>query len=463
MAGASVTDGDPVPEGDNPLGLDCLHPSTTSVTYCSMERYVDRTYQPQGNTAPTYGVDPYRTPSRAGNAGSRFRYQTITGLSGIGTADLFMPCPLTGPDQCTNTPPGVVKADPPYPVAIVVHGAIASKELHRCTTEMLAEEGYIAIAPSEEGSTVPLNISYPNFSNSGEVSTLMDWIDSTGVGLGADTSRIGLAGHSQGGASILGVQNDPRVSALVVYDGGTTANATTTAPILYMGEDGAFTFAPPRTEAGVPGSAPDAASGYTTLRGNQVDSMAIQPRAFAHTDYNCNGGPGGERWSELIQNYYTLAWMDRYVKGRLVVSDGAAVTTPGVTTTEAEERAYRQSIAQGAFGRLTATTYDGSSDIHDISMGFWDPAKAIAYGDPLFGGNVPYGSSIYHLAGQPVAWRLSEQRSVCYTSVPDYVNGNDTYNGGPDSVLQERADSTLDGDIRTGGCPTTFVKPPDPA
>ena len=34
--------------------------------------------------------------------------------------------------------------------------------------------------------------------------------------------------------------------------------------------------------------------------------------------------------------------------------------------------------------------FDDSVDPHQISMGLWDPERAISSGDPLYGGNVPF-------------------------------------------------------------------------
>ena len=43
--------------------------------------------------------------------------------------------------------------------------------------------------------------------------------------------------------------------------------------------------------------------------------------------------------------------------------------------TEAAERAYRQAQARDAFDRLTALKFDDSADIHNISMGWYDPSS----------------------------------------------------------------------------------------
>ena len=103
-----------------------------------------------------------------------------------------------------------------------------------------------------------------------------------------------------------------------------------------------------------------------------------------------------------------------------------------------------------------ALGYD-SVDIHNISMGFWDPVKAAMSpaANPGLGGNVTYT-----LAGTPIWWRLSFYApSVCYISVPDYVHGSNVSYGGTGSDVAASADSTVDasqglyGDMRLHGCP----------
>ena len=486
VAGAAPID--PLPDGNNALGYDCLRyrwvdetgspadpaPGTSAWTdrdqenqFCSTQRYIDRSFQPMGDTAPTYGQDPYRIPNLPGNAGTRFRFDTPA-IPGIGTAsaglpaaEVYRPCPSTGPGQCANMPPGLQTFDPPYPVVVVFHGFTASMQLHRWTTQVLAEAGYMAIAVN---GTWPYPVSAPNSQTAANGSAILDWINSAdGQAMGADPNRVGFAGHSQGGAVILSFQGDPRVSAMVDYDGGTTAAANNTfQPIMYQGEDGvAFTFSPPTASNanGTANTTPQAASGFGDLRSRNVDTMGLSFRAWTHTDYNGNGGPAGNRHAELTSNYFTLAWFDRYVKAKLVLdADGNVVTSGG--RTETEERAYRQALAQDAYDRLRVTPdelFDDSVDIHNISMGFWDPVKAATSpaANPGLGGNVTYT-----LAGTPIWWRLSFYApSVCFISVPNYVNGSNVSWGGGASDVTASADSTVDasrglyGDMRLHGCP----------
>ena len=474
----SAPPSNPQPEPGDALGYDCLgyrwaqdpKPGTPEWTdrdrenqYCSTERYFDRGWQPLGNTAATYGEDPYRLPTLPGNAGTRFRFDQPT-IPGIPADEVYRPCPATGPEQCHNMPNGLHTFDPPYPVVVIFHGFTASMQLHRWTAQPLAEAGYMVITVNGT-CPCPYPVSTPN-SQTSNGTNILDWLEAhEGLAADADLNRIGFAGHSQGGAVSLGFQGDRRVSAIVDYDGGTTASPKNTfQPIMYQGEDGGpagFQFQPPTRSESQASTKPEAASGYSTLRGAHVDTMGLSFRAWTHTDYNGNGGPAGNRWAELTSNYFTLAWFDRYLKGKLVADPHGNVITSGGRT-PAEERAYRQAIAQDAYNRLLISPsklFDDSVDIHNISMGFWDSAKAAASGNPLMGGNVPY-----RLAGTPIKNRLSFYApSVCYISAPDYTGGSDVSYGGADNAVLHRADSTEQGDMRLRGCPEILAKGPQRA
>ena len=307
-------------------------------------------------------------------------------------------------------------------------------------TQAFAEAGYLAIGVN---GTWPNPVSAPNSSSAAIVDNVLKWLYAKkGEAASADLDRVGMAGHSQGGGVTSSFQGDRRVHAMIIWDGGTTALAKNrTQPMMYQTAEGGF--ATPNAFTTVPNTV-EAAAGYSALRARNVDTFAITGRATVHVDYNGNGGPGGNRLYELTSNYYNLAWFDRHLKGKLVLTGRESARA------EAAERARRQRIAQDAYDRLRATRFDGSADVHDISMGFWDPEKATASGDPLFGGNVGY-----RIKGLRVADRLSfYYRHACYLSVPDYVHGG---SGAPTDPVPaaSRADSTVNGDIRTKGCPST--------
>ena len=110
-------------------------------------------------------------------------------------------------------------------------------------------------------------------------------------------------------------------------------------------------------------------------RAAQAESEQTAPGTIAdvHYDFTQFGLVGtGSRYGAAVAEYYTLAWFDRYLRG--AQPDGAA-------------------LAADARRRLTATTFDDSEDVHDISAGQFDPATQ---------SNVPA-----YLARQPVVDRLS--------------------------------------------------------
>jgi hypothetical protein len=102
---------------------------------------------------------------------------------------------------------------------------------------------------------------------------------------------------------------------------------------------------------------------FRRLRAAGVDTMKVALRSATHLDFTQFGIAGtGSRYGAAVASYYTLAWFDRYLRG-------------------------------GPLRRLTATTFDDSADVHNISGGTFDA---------LTQSNVPA-----FLSGQPVADRLS--------------------------------------------------------
>jgi hypothetical protein len=104
---------------------------------------------------------------------------------------------------------------------------------------------------------------------------------------------------------------------------------------------------------------------FQRLRAAGVDTMKVSLRDATHLDFTQFGIAGtGSRYGAAVAEYYTLAWFDRYLRGRV-----------------------------SGRRRLTATRFDDSEDIHNISGGTFDA---------LTQSNVPA-----YLDGQPVADRLS--------------------------------------------------------
>jgi hypothetical protein len=290
--------------------------------------------------------------------------------------------------------------------------------------------------------------------NGGEV---LDWLASprSGVlGKEADLSRVAMTGHSQGGAAALSYQGDPRVDAIIAWDAGDSIadnNCTgdnPCAPIMYQRTDGAFSAPQNVARTDYPATRDRGLGTYLAHKERGMDVFNVTFRATNHIDWNGNGvgSLAGNRLAELVINYYSLAWLDRHVKAALVF-DGAGNVVTSANRTEAQERAFRQAIAQDAFNRLTALKFpEGSIDKYNISQGFYDPVQHATSGDLLFGGNVPY-----KIEGLWTTDRFAQEfRSFCSVSVPDYINGSD---GSPFSAVAARADSGADGDMRFTGCP----------
>jgi hypothetical protein len=116
------------------------------------------------------------------------------------------------------------------------------------------------------------------------------------------------------------------------------------------------------------------AAAYRQLGQAGTDTMQVALRSSMHLEYTYVPYIlPASRLGERVAFYYTLAWLDRYVRGD-----------------------------QTAYERLVATHFDDSSDAHSIGAGGYDPAAAAAAPTDTTAGNVPY-----KLKGLPVADRLS--------------------------------------------------------
>jgi dienelactone hydrolase len=155
-----------------------------------------------------------------------------------------------------------------------------------------------------------------------------------------DRSRIGLAGHSFGAAGVSFVgQNDPRVDAIVAWDNlagsedGTVAPregitcpsdpasrdpVPITKPALGMSAD-YFLVPQPYTADPDPQSK---SSAFNAYRSAGVDALQVNIRGGTHYEFsflpgntiNYPFGTATLRGMHMV-NWYTGAWLDRYVKG----------------------------------------------------------------------------------------------------------------------------------------------------
>ena len=417
---------------------------------CTDQRDSDRGQRPindSARSASQYGKDPFREPSMHDKV--RFHHKQFGTLEipTVSSAEGYSPC-STAPGDCPGLPDGLQRFDGPYPVVILMHGVIAQDIHHRFNTQTFAENGYMAFGVDGYGVGYVGGASGPNVQRCQNAGDVLDWLSSPASGEWgrmADLSRVAVVGHSQGSGCALGYQGDPRVSAIIAWDGGDAVGAGNCVapnpcqPVMFQRTDGGFS-SPQSYPEGYPSGRDRGLGAYNAAKQRGMDVMHLTMRDTVHTDWNGYGsGLSGNRLFELASNYYNVAWLDRHLKGKLEVdAAGNVVTSEG--RTEGEERAFRQAQAQSAFDRLASKKFlPGTIDKHNISMGFYDSAKAAPAGAELYGGNVPYT-----VEGTWAIERLSPfYRSFCSISVPDYVNG---------SSAAVRADSGADGDMRLTGC-----------
>jgi hypothetical protein len=353
--------------------------------YCTQERHLDQAQNPLA-ALPTGSViaDAYREPSR--HDGVRFRFDETT-LDGL-AVEVYRPCAA---GTCPDLPEGLRTYEAPYPAVITFHGGASNKALHWWSSQTLAEAGYLVLSYDSAG-VAPVDA---------EAELLTDWLfDRTDpLTRDFDGERLGIAGHSAGGVLVSRFgQADERVDAVVSWDRAQSTVQPTDPPVrtpsLFMFADYNCQRSPVCQPE--PSSAPPDPEGpgtkgqdFQLLRAAGMDTMQIGLRAALHLDWTPSE-PSGNRYAELMSVWYTTAWFDRYVKGP---------TEPAV--------------AAEAFERLTAEVYDDFADRRNISQGFYDPAAALAAGDP-YAGNVPYA-----LAGMRAVDRLSfRHRSKCFVTDP---------------------------------------------
>ena len=366
--------------------------------YCALERLADTaqhpaggfTARPRADTRSAIPFDEYTVPER--HDGSRFRFSavTVTNRAGLSVpVELYRPC---APGACQDMASTLTAYAPPYPVVVLVPGGFqglgpgAPKELYRWAAQGLAEAGYMTALHDIESAHLE------------DAQDVLGWVlsDANPWRAEADGDHVGIAGHSGGGAtaSLLGFL-DQRIDAIVSLDRSSRYSlpeddADITKPALYfVGDYGLFPHGiTTYDEHPDPDGTGNKVDSFVRLRSLGVDTMHLALRATTHGDWSPRIG---NRYTAIVTLYYTLAWFDRYLKG----------ATDSV-------------LAADAFERLTASAFDESSDIHYISQGFYDPAKAAVSADP-YAGNVPYT-----LAGKSAADRLSFYfRSRCFISTPD--------------------------------------------
>jgi dienelactone hydrolase len=367
--------------------------------YCGEQRFWDTSTNPAFAAAEAENLshtgqvdmeDPFRDPWRWD--GTRFRYQEVSFDNGAGDrlpGFLFRPCDAT----CHDRPAGLGTYAPRYPGVVIAHGGAAQQEMYLWAAEGLAEAGYMV-----------LTFQIPTADNTGggthydNTKAALDYFLSTpgAPATGGDVNpasgeldrmHIGLAGHSAGGVAVsqLG-QEDRRVSAIASWDRAQSSpmpdHLVLRTPALFFVADFNCQRVPvcvpePYTTPPNPDGPGNKGADFQRVSAARTDTMKIALRAATHLDFT-EFSPGvGSRYGAAVTFYYTLAWFDRYLKSRDTRLD------------------------RDAFARLTATTFDGSSDLHNISGGRFDP---------LSRENVPA-----RIAGHRVADRLSYHFRSAYS------------------------------------------------
>jgi len=366
--------------------------------------------------AGTFGGDPFREPLTRWNR-LRGRYDSIRYAGPDGAtrhAAMFRPLEacagrLRGP-RC---PAGLPRpSGPPYPgVILICHicspGSSEAADPYIWAAETLAEAGYMVLtAPIPPELALDFLVATPSRPTAqGEFNPFWNELD---------RDSIGVMGHSGAGSTALTVgQTDSRVTAVVSWDRSRSFDTRTldivTPTLLLTGDADYFfldeDFQPVREPLPPPALGTKWAD-LELFREAEVPAMLVALRAGAHGE---PFRPNGtcllcSRYGQRIMAYFTLAWFDRYLKGR---------DDPW--------------MARDALARLTAKTFDDSADLSAIDMGIFD----------LAAGNVPLT-----IDGLPVVDRLSFYRTSGFWL-------------GHDRALQCE---DLRGGLRSGEC-RSFARP----
>jgi hypothetical protein len=230
-----------------------------------------------------------------------------------------------------------------------------------------------------------------------------------------DRSDVAIAGHSLGAAAVTWVgQCDRRVKTIVAWDDLGAVNMSQCSknvavpkadratavhtPALAMTNDYEFNMQPQTTVPNPNGSANggggDGTSGYLSLVKAGVDSEIISVRNGTHLTYSYIPYvlPANEI-GERIAFYYTLAWLDEYLR------HGHDALLP------ASDTAYHRLTTLGKYDQSADRNNNrrdrGASDI-SFGAGTYDSSQATADPTNPGAGNVPY-----KIGGIPIRNTLS--------------------------------------------------------
>ena len=220
-----------------------------------------------------------------------------------------------GPVARPSAPPDTAAG--PFPLVAFAHGSSAAPTDFTALLGSWAAAGYVVVAPEFPltGSHAPANSQISDYVNQPtDVSFVIDQMlrfpPPSLVG-SVDAGRIGVAGHSLGGATALAVAFnscclDPRVKAAVVmegvplpFSGGTYFGRAASPPVLFL-----------------QGSADQTVVPATSV---SLFNMARPPKALATIVGGTHSGPyQGDQLTPQVDLVarVSVAFLDRYLEGR---------------------------------------------------------------------------------------------------------------------------------------------------
>ena len=349
----------------------------------------------------------------------------------------------TPPTPFTDPVTGRVSSGP-FPTVVITTGSIQGyEEMYLWAAQGLAEAGYVVMTYDVQGQGQSETFGHhpdgslwcdgapmsdacpgvpfqqePNFVEGTEDALLFLLSDANPVRGLVDADRLGLAGHSLGATAVSKVGNRPQpvpdeafaanarepfdidIDGVVAWDNA-AIGADQEPLVPTMGQSADYFFTPEPS----PSSAPDPEADTATYRRfveAGVDSMQVALRSSTHLEwtyvpYILPASSKGER----VAMHYTLAWMDRYVKGS---PDGQ----------RGLDRLAARQVREDATRRLTLTSFDDSADASAIGAGTFDPATLQNVPHTIEGESVADHLSIYHRSAYAFdGHRCDDMRAGC--------------------------------------------------
>ena len=332
----------------------------------------------------------------------------------------------------------------PFPTVVITTGSIQGfEEMYLWAAQGLAEAGYVVMTYDVQGQGqsetfghhpdgslwcdgAPASEACPgvpfqqeaNFVEGTEDALLFLLSRANPLRGLVDEDRLGLAGHSLGATAVTKVGNRARpvpdegfaangrepfaidIDGVVAWDNA-NLGADQRPRVPTMGQSADYFFHPQPSPTQAPD--PEADTGtYRRFVEAGVDSMQVALRSSTHLEWTyvphiLPASSEGER----VAMHYTLAWMDRYVRG----------STDGL---RGFERLDARQVAADATRRLTATTFDGSADASAIGAGTFDPASLQNVPHTIEGDTVADHLSVYHRSAYALdGHRCDDMRRGC--------------------------------------------------